>query len=151
MNRSCDDVREILGLHVEGTLDPAEAEGVAQHLGSCAACREEERRERAAWRALDAVPGAAPPSGFAERVAEAARGSSRWRRLVPLAAAASIAIALLAGTFALRRTGGALSDEEVIAHLDLLESWDLVSDPELAVALDAPEEDLLPLGGVDGR
>ncbi len=149
MNLSCDGVRDLLALHVEGALDPAEAESVARHLGSCAACRAEERLERATWRALDAVPGAAPPSAFAERVAEAARRSSRWRRILPLAAAASIA--LLAGALALRGTRAVLSDEEVIAHLDLLENWDLVSDPELAVALDAPEEDLLPLGGGSGR
>ncbi len=151
MTHSCDEVRDLLALHVEGTLDPDEAESVARHLGSCAACRGEERRERAAWVALDAVPGAALPSGFAERVAEAARRSSRLRRLLPLAAAASIAIALLAGTLALRGTRAVLSDEEVIAHLDLLENWDLVSDPEVAVALDAPEEELLPLGGGSGR
>ncbi|MGH7149961.1 MAG: zf-HC2 domain-containing protein, partial [Planctomycetota bacterium] len=100
MNLPCDDVRDLLALHVEAALDPAEAARVAEHLGSCAACREEERRERAAWQALEALPGAAPPRGFPERVAEAARRSARWRRLVPLAAAASIAIALLVGTLA---------------------------------------------------
>jgi anti-sigma factor RsiW len=148
---SCDAIRDLLSLHVDEALDADEEREVAAHLEGCGACREEEGRERVAWRALEAIPGASPPPHFAARVARAARGTARRRRLVPWAAAASVAIALVAGRMALRQTGGTAADEEVIAHLDLLESWELVSDPEVAVALDAPEEDLLPLGGENGR
>ena len=150
MTSTCEAVRDALALHVDGALGPDESRRVARHLEACAPCREEERRERAAWKALEAMPGLPAPPGFAARVARAARASARRPRLVPWAAAASVAIAVVVGAIALRHRGGRSSDEEVIAHIDLLENWELVSDPEVAVALDAPEEELLPLEGETG-
>jgi len=41
---SCDAVRELLVLHAEGDLDPAEGRRVAEHLAACADCRAEADR-----------------------------------------------------------------------------------------------------------
>lgn len=116
---TCDDVRRRLL-----RCDPAELAGtagtpLARHLESCEGCRRIAATllegERALARALDAAVGGANARRAADRAREAAdaasglsRGGARaaesggsepgrrpWRRWVPLAAAAGLALALL--------------------------------------------------------
>jgi len=146
---TCEEVRDRLALHVDGALDAPETEAVRGHLAACEACRREERLERAAVAALEGIPPLAAPEGFAARVAAAARPRPRGLRWIPLAA--GIAGVAVAGALWIAQSWPEKSaDEEVIAHLDLLENWDVVTDEDLALALDAPEEDLGLLQGALG-
>jgi hypothetical protein len=41
MNPACRELRQLLGVYVVGAIDPAERSLVDEHLGTCAACRDE--------------------------------------------------------------------------------------------------------------
>jgi anti-sigma factor RsiW len=145
----CDRIRDLLALHVDGALEAAEEEAVRGHLAACEACRREERLERASLAAFEALGSAEVPAGFAERVAAAARPRRSALRWIP--AAAGLAAVAIAGAIWIAGPGGETSEDgEVIAHLDLLENWDLVTDEEVALVLDVPEEEIGLLQGTLG-
>ncbi len=135
----CTEIRELLGGHVLGRLEPHEAERVARHLETCPHCRRE-REELAGLPALLDLAGSAdakpesPPAALEEAVLDrfarerrapsaAARSAPRrprWsgRRLrLGLAGAAAVAVAAVALVLS-----GALSSsegEEAFGHVNL--------------------------------
>lgn len=155
---SCEHVREELAAYLEGLLEPAEAEAVAEHLSACPACSEEARRQEAAWSLLRADEPLEAPADLARRVLDEVRREapgepariipiSRWRRwaLPALAAAAVLVVAL--GSLLLRQPSGDgpllsnISEEErqVVAHLDLLEDFELLNNLEMLENLELLE------------
>src|SRR5262245_2722899 len=92
---------------VARSLEPGEERTFRDHLIRCEECsREVARLERElGWLPMGAPP-AAPPPGFSRRMAvEVLDRPNRWRRRVPLAAAALLALAAGAGALASRRDG----------------------------------------------
>lgn len=155
---SCDRVRDHLAAYLEGLLEPAEAEALAEHLSACTDCSEEARLHEAAWSLLGADEPVEAPADLARRVLEdvrrEARGEpasvipiSRWRRWAfpALAAAAVMVVAL--GSLLLRqpsKEGPLLSDiseeeRQVVAHLDLLEDLELLNNLEMLENLELLE------------
>jgi anti-sigma-K factor RskA len=79
---------------VARSLEPGEERTFRDHLLRCDECSREVRRleRELAWLPMGAAP-VAPPPGFARRMAaEILDRPARWRRWLPLAAAASLAL-----------------------------------------------------------
>jgi hypothetical protein len=92
---------------VARSLEPGEERTFRDHLVRCDQCsREVERLERdLRWLPMGASPDA-PPPGFARRTAaEVLDRPRRWRRRIPLAAAAAVALAAGGAAFAAGREG----------------------------------------------
>jgi anti-sigma-K factor RskA len=92
---------------VARSLEPGEERTFRDHLVRCDECsREVARLERElAWLPMGVTP-VAPPPGFARRMAaEILDRPSRWRRWLPLAAAASLALAAGGAALAARGEG----------------------------------------------
>lgn len=96
------EVRERLDDYAEGMLSERDRKAVADHLESCAACRDEAAALRSLLDAADALPPSLEPErdlwpGVRSRIAPARSG---WTRVVmrwqPLAAAAALAIVVAA-------------------------------------------------------
>jgi anti-sigma factor RsiW len=109
MNEACRPFREQLGAMALGHLSDEEATAVRAHLDGCAECRAEFRALREVTEVLPLAdparlgePSAAPPTGLAERVLSLVReerrlaSRDRRNRLVGLAVAASVVLALVA-------------------------------------------------------
>ncbi len=105
---NCASVREQLGAHAIGGLDPVEERDLGEHLRSCAACRVEAEAFGQASEALVlALPVARAPASLRQRILSAAiapafaheggREHSKAPRWLWAAAAAALAIAGLAG------------------------------------------------------
>lgn len=99
-----------LHAYIDGELPPREAQGVAEHLAHCPACRGRVEEERALIARADGVLALARPP---ERDLPAFRASAAplpvggWRRVrVPLAWAATVVLALGMGIYAGRATTG---------------------------------------------
>jgi anti-sigma factor RsiW len=91
---NCSDVEKWLSAYMDGELAPARKDAVASHLGSCETCRSRLVEWEAVWKALDALPAAAPAPAFRSRLAVRLRESrppvsERLERfLIPVSAAA---------------------------------------------------------------
>lgn len=112
---SCARLRELGAELALGVLPARERAAAVEHLDRCARCRDEVHRLTLVGDALlSLVPGAEPPVGFEDRVLarlrpslRAVRRPHRGRRLVLAAAAATAALAVGAGGWALGSTTGA--------------------------------------------
>lgn len=93
--------------YVARSLEPDEERTFRDHLARCAECHADvERLERELGWLPMAVRPVAPAPGFARRAAaEVLDRRGRWRRRVPLAAAAMLALAAGGAAFAARRDG----------------------------------------------
>ena len=92
---------------VARSLEPGEERTFRDHLVRCDECgREVARLERElAWLPMGVAP-VAPPPGFARRMAaEILDRPARWRRWLPLAAAASLALVAGGAAFSARSEG----------------------------------------------
>lgn len=91
---NCRDVEKWLSAFMDGELAPARKDAVASHLNACEACRSRLAEWEAVWRALDALPAAAPSPAFRSRLAARLHetrpaASGRLERfLIPVSAAA---------------------------------------------------------------
>jgi hypothetical protein len=133
----CSELRELLGGHVLGALDPLEAERVERHLETCSRCRRE-HAELAGLPALLDLAGSAdvepesPPAALEELVLDRfarerrtlaperrpARGSSIGGRL-RLGLAGAAAVAVTAGALVLSGALSSSDDEEAFGHVYL--------------------------------
>ena len=92
---TCDETRILIDEYHDRELDPARAEAIRAHVGSCTACSEDLRKLEALDRALRSAPARTDDVSWDRYVASirertgAARRIS-WRALVPLAAAAAL-------------------------------------------------------------
>ena len=64
----CKKVQRSLSAYVDGELAPGVRGELEAHMDSCARCAQQLERIRALAAALDTVPGASVPFGFAGRV-----------------------------------------------------------------------------------
>src|SRR5262245_65434182 len=79
---TCHDAREQLSALIDDALGAAERGAVEEHLATCAECRRELERLRGTVALLRAaVEPARAPTGFVDRVLEAARPAPWPRRL----------------------------------------------------------------------
>lgn len=108
------EIRDLLGPHVMGDLDPEEERAVEEHLENCPSCREEAESLRLVHeRLLDfAAASEEPPPQLKDR-AIAGPPRPALRRVLPSWAA--IAAALLLVAFALVFVPSLLGDQEVAA------------------------------------
>lgn len=86
---------ELITGYVDGELGPEERSRVAEHLETCATCREQVAAEEALRAGLRALPEVEPPHGMEGRLRAKLRGArpNPWRVLLPVAAAlAAVAI-----------------------------------------------------------
>jgi anti-sigma factor RsiW len=96
------------------TLDPATAAAFEWHIESCAECRQMAAAQRAVWAALDESEWPEVPISrdfdqrLFRRIQEAENRGWWWRRLVPAAACAGLAIAAM---FLLRQPDPALAPQ----------------------------------------
>jgi len=79
---TCHDAREQLSALIDDALGAEERRAVEAHLATCADCRRELERLRDTVALLRAVEPARAPTGFVDRVLEAARPAPWSRRLV---------------------------------------------------------------------
>ena len=103
MNRyDCETVRDFIPVLVRNELLPHEAAATESHLEQCTQCREEAALVRLFYTNQPTVP-----AGLEARVLLAVRAPVASRRWTParLAMAATVAAALLGGTFVLERMG----------------------------------------------
>jgi len=102
---TCHDAREQLSALIDDALGAAERGAVEEHLATCAECRRELERLRGTVALLRAVEPARAPTGFVDRVLEAARPAPWPRRLfralllpwpvkLPIEAAAIVLVAV---------------------------------------------------------
>jgi predicted anti-sigma-YlaC factor YlaD len=147
MNRyDCDTVRDLVPALTRNALLPHEAAAAEAHLESCADCRSE-----AEIVALIQATSPAVPVGLEARVLLAVRRPvmAAPRRWAParLAMAATVAAALLGGSYALQRTGvlGPQTDEAGVPLVVLDASaasafnWAAAEDPLLHGSSDVHE------------
>ncbi len=139
----CDEVRDLRIEWLRGRLPEERARAVDGHLVGCASCRADLEEERRLDRVLDVVPPAEAPQGFVQGVLARTAGRLARARLVRWAA--TVAAALLITVFTIHaRDDSRLTaeEEEIVAHLDLLEDMpvvetaDLVDDASAADDLD---------------
>ena len=98
---------------VARSLDPGEERTFRDHLVRCEECSREIARLEGdlGWLAMGVMP-VTPSAGFARRVAtKVLDRPNRWRRQIPLAAAATLALAAGAAALAARREGHGLRAE----------------------------------------
>lgn len=110
---TCAEAMDRLDDYVDGELSEAEFQEVELHLGTCAACRDEERRLRAVLAHAAALPREATPArDLWPEIADAITHRPRlvWlpRRpaLVPLGIAAALLIAAVSAAVLVRRQPG---------------------------------------------
>lgn len=94
---NCRDVEKWLSAFMDGELAPARKDAVASHLNTCEACRSRLAEWEAVWRALDALPAAAPSPAFRSRLTARIREprppvSERLERFLIPASAAAVAL-----------------------------------------------------------
>jgi predicted anti-sigma-YlaC factor YlaD len=141
---TCHELDERLDDYVDGTLSPAEADAVAEHLASCPSCREAERRTQRLLAHVAALPrSVAPPRDLWPAIERAISGEGRfarglaWRPGMMLAAAATVLLGILAAV-AWRGTPGA-TGPQTVAIPETTPTYEPVStlavaDPALAEA-----------------
>lgn len=84
---TCGDVRKRLSEHLEGDLEPEEAESIGAHLSSCERCRGEAEELSKTIRSVAKLLSVEPPPGFSARVMTEVREiqnkkrGSFWSRL----------------------------------------------------------------------
>jgi hypothetical protein len=95
----CADLRELLGAHVLGGLEPDETHLVEQHLEKCPGCRTEHSELVAAPALLDLARDAPPdvPTRVRDRIVAAAAARQVRRRWTLVAAAAAVVVGHVAG------------------------------------------------------
>ena len=103
----CEQVRDEFIERLTGTLDPARAKAIDEHLAGCPACRAETERLREMWTELGTltVPAAAGGAGRVERLVDARsrsqlptrRRAIRTAMLTLGAVAASLALGVVLG------------------------------------------------------
>ncbi|HUU42806.1 MAG TPA: zf-HC2 domain-containing protein [Planctomycetota bacterium] len=144
---ACEEMRELLGGHLDGELSVEDRARLDEHLAGCEACRRELAETARVWEALGVLEGIAPAADLAERVYRRVlttrRVESVWRRswFYPLATAATLLVALTVGYYLTppatvskveptQATGDlpALTGEtaEIVRNLDLLEELDVL-------------------------
>jgi anti-sigma factor RsiW len=135
----CAEIRELLGGHVLGRLEPDEAERVERHLESCPQCGRE-RDELAGLPALLDLAGSAdakpesPPAALEEAVldrfarerrapsapAPSTRRRPKWSGgRVRLGLAGGVAVAVAAVALLLSGALSSSEDDEAFGHVDL--------------------------------
>lgn len=137
MNRyDCESVKDLLPLLVRGQLLPQEAGAVESHVGHCADCAEENSLVQVVAQAVPAVP-----AGLEARVLDAARkrrpAPSTWWAPGRLAAAATVAAAVIGGALVLERMGYDITPDALPGFLALDDmspafSWATLDDPLLS-------------------
>lgn len=155
---TCDQILREIPDYLEGLLEAPEAARVAEHLSACPACRAEAERQEAVWEMLGADEPVEAPADLARRVLERAaprEGSGpagilrfvpRRRWAVPALAAAAVLV-LAVGALVLQRASkeapplAGLTEEErqVVAHLDLLEDYELLDNLDMVENLELLE------------
>ncbi|MCC6749370.1 MAG: zf-HC2 domain-containing protein [Deltaproteobacteria bacterium] len=161
---TCRACRVRLGELVDGRLTSDEASALEAHLAACPTCRAHLSQLRAAMALVDAEPRIEPSTGFdaafARRLEAAKRGAAKeteargaWFRSLrlPIFAFAVAACVAVASVAVLRygrpvhrppATRGAVSDLDVVRHVELLQNYDVVAnldvleDLEVVQALD---------------
>jgi len=102
---SCEIHRPRLADELRGSLSPEDADTLAAHLETCAACRSELAGLRRLWDELAALPPPAPPAGMTasfRRALGRETGSGRPGRVRRLGSAAAALLFGLAAGYALR-------------------------------------------------
>ena len=154
---NCDETRKSMLEFLDGELPEDMSRAVGAHLRSCFRCSEKAAELRASWDLLDLYPAARPSENFTAATVAAFRAVRRRERIASgmrrasLLLAASI-MAVLA-VFLFDRTAEdpgatvAVTEDEVIENLDLIEDLELLE--QLGDDLDmAMEYDLfVALGG----
>lgn len=147
---NCEEVQRIKFEYLDEELPAARAEAVAVHLENCPRCREEISGLRAAWDLLDLHPEASPSGEFIARTMasfRAVRSRERFTTGVRRSAVLAAAVLLAALTLVLFRepddgfgTSVAVTEDEVIENLDLIEDLELLQqigeDLEMAMEYD---------------
>jgi len=163
--KNCPDFQETLWMDIHGELDPKDRRAWEEHVAGCAACREERERmsrlmelvkEDLSPSRLSREKAGALSSSIKGRLRAEAVGVPWWRRFINAprrfvpAAAAAMLLAVAVAWFShknLSSTTGvnhpdsgneiAVTDGEVIRHLELLEEMDTLR--KLVQVLDEKE------------
>lgn len=128
----CDTVRDLIPVYVRNELLSHEAAAAASHLGGCASCAEEAKLVGLVYATQASVP-----AGLEARVLLAVRQPARRRLWQPgrLAAAATVAAALLGGSLVIERVGILTDRAPARGTLDAsaatVLSWAAAEDPLL--------------------
>lgn len=150
---NCAEVRDMIAEFVDRELAaPADA-AVRLHLDRCAVCRAEYEKVLAGWQALDAWEDVRPPEMLKDKIIRTVRPERRYSRmrvLVPLAAAILLFVSVSL-YYAGQKTGimqvatqsqeetvalGDVSEDEIIANLDMLRENELLDALDELVKLD---------------
>jgi predicted anti-sigma-YlaC factor YlaD len=130
----CDEVASRLVEYLDGVADPQGERQVREHVRRCPACARLIEEHASAWELLDLLAPAQPTERSREGLLAipARERRARMRRLsgglaALAAAAALVAVLGLAGLFSRSSSSPApVADEELIAHLDLVEDLDFL-------------------------
>lgn len=147
-----DDLEHDLGADLSRALDAARSDEEARMPAAMRdRLRAELRSERALDRLLDAVPEPEVPADLHQRIltrlALARRAPGRWARWgFGVAAAAMVALGIRIGMNA-PAADLTQPEPELLAVLDVLESWEDLTDPDLILGSWEPAEDWLAIPG----
>lgn len=137
----CDEIRDLRIDWLRGRLPEERAREVDGHLVGCASCRADLEEERRLDHILDAVPSVEVPRGFAQGVL--ARTAGRLVRLRVVRWVATVAAAVLITVLTIHaRDDSRLTaeEEEIVAHLDVLEDMPVVETADLVDDASAAED-----------
>ena len=130
----CATIRRRLAEEDERSLSATDAEALRTHLAGCASCAAEAKTQHRLIEALGALADLDPSPGFAGRVRRAVFPSRlRLVRWWPAFAAAAAAVLVLLPVLrpsarpqaVPAAVAPAIPDEEIVAHLDLLEHLEI--------------------------
>jgi len=148
---SCEKIKTMIPLFLDGELDVKESQQVREHLPGCAACQKELKAYEQSWAMLDHVEDIQPKPGYVsrfwtmvskeqssgERILQGIKESLLKRPLAPAFVTACVIVSV--GLFALRNylqiqdTGRMLAslgeDElEMVQNIELAENFDLIQE-----------------------
>lgn len=151
----CREIQGILPAYTESGLDPAAEELVRTHLGVCAECRARHTRLLNAWQAMDAWDEVMPPDRLRTKILDSVRTrrkTASLRAILSVAAALLLVLGLslyftgqhgrLAPELTTSRlpvqteTDNNVSEEEIIANLDILRDDDFLEALDDLVRID---------------
>jgi anti-sigma factor RsiW len=117
---SCELVERDLDAYLDGELAPESSAVVREHVRTCAACRRQLAGREALARLVRGAPYYSAPQGLQTRVLAQSTRSNSVRRLLALAAAAVVVLAVGASIALWRPAsslGAAVADEVVNSHV----------------------------------